>query len=680
MKLIVGTQIGSYTFDAAAGEITLAGLPTIQLSQLQLITNMTDNVVIYQFNNPAKGGSISSNVITLTYNTAAMSDTDSLQIILDYPELGQKIMDESLSVTIASDQDPVAINLASNEVLDIPTNSPFTPALPVIPAPIKLFRGTFAAVRSGADPTFFSTISTGAGASVSQSAGNLVVTAGTTASSETILRSTSYFTNELVAKAQITLSQRIVNNNFFYELVDVIGDGLSYTINSAVSVTVTIPSNPFTSENVGQGMNIGAITGAAGIPGRFVIASVSGSTVTFTVAGWPASGSGTCSLFGWNYIQLQYQGTSANQMNFDAQRRGWNSGATLTAINNTSAPGHMPIISNADGVIGVLDQLVASSTFSQALNRASRVVNCPEENTRLYLQLRSTNASVAPASNTTWTVGMVSVENFVAQQVSLATAKPSNLQVPIPVSVYNSPAVTVTGTLTTVTTVSAVTSSTAAAPGIVVDVASAALTTTTTTAAATPASISYSVNIPVTVVSGTNPTLDIQVQESLDSGTNWIAVYDFPRITATGSYNSPPLKLTGNRTRYVQTVGGTTPSFTRAINRLQSTQPTGINRQLIDRTVSLTTLNSTTPTLQVGGGCNVRLVINLGAATTPPALQLEGSDDNGASWYAIGTPLTGVASSSVQTVVACQGPLFLRARVSTAGVTVTPGYVLIGVF
>ena len=100
--------------------------------------------------------------------------------------------------------------------------------------------------------------------------------------------------------------------------------------------------------------------------------------------------------------------------------------------------------------------------------------------------------------------------------------------------------------------------------------------------------------------------------------------------------------------------------------------------QLIDRSVTLTTLNSTTPTINTQQAGNVQLVINVGAiTTTAPALQLEGSEDNGATWYAIGSPLTAVASSTVQVTVGNVNAQLMRARVSTAGVGVTAGYVLI---
>lgn len=218
-------------------------------------------------------------------------------------------------------------------------------------------------------------------------------------------------------------------------------------------------------------------------------------------------------------------------------------------------------------------------------------------------------------------------------------------------------------------------------PLIVADIASAALTTTTTTAAITPAfGCSYEINIPVTAVTGTSPTLDVSIEESDDSGTNWFKVYDFPRITSAGIYRSPKLPLTGNRVRYVQTVGGTTPSFTRAINRLQSSERISYVRQLIDRTIVLTTLNSTTPSINVQNCSNAQLVINIGTATTAPTLQLQGSDDNGLTWYPVGGTLLAVASSTVQITQNNLQSQLLRAIVTSAGATVVTGYVLVKAF
>ena len=143
---------------------------------------------------------------------------------------------------------------------------------------------------------------------------------------------------------------------------------------------------------------------------------------------------------------------------------------------------------------------------------------------------------------------------------------------------------------------------------------------------------------------------------------------------------SPTIPMTGNRLRYVQTVGGTTPSFTRAVNRVQSSW-TGAERtkQIFDRAVSLTTLNATTGVLYAEGTSNIQLVINIGTATTPPQLTLQASEDN-VNWFDVGTALTAVASSTVQLTVPNFSAKFIRARVSTIGNTVVTGYTLLKAF
>jgi len=228
-------------------------------------------------------------------------------------------------------------------------------------------------------------------------------------------------------------------------------------------------------------------------------------------------------------------------------------------------------------------------------------------------------------------------------------------------------------------TLAAVTSANLGIPGTIADVASAALTTTTTTAAFTPTfGCSYEVNIPVTVISGTTPTLDVVVQESDDAGTNWFDVYHFPRITATGIYRSPRLPLTGNRVRYVQTVTGTTPSFTRAVNRLQSSDAVPMLRQIIDRAINVNSGNPSTASVVFQSCRNAQLVASFSTiTTTAPQFQIEGSDDGGSNWYALGSPLTAVASSTVQLTVTNVHTNLLRARVSTTGSGATLNYLVL---
>lgn len=80
-KVLIGSELGSYTFNKTAKTITFSGF-TASLERLLLITDSTNNTPLYQFNSPSLGASLSNNVLTLNYNTntGAFADTDKLQI------------------------------------------------------------------------------------------------------------------------------------------------------------------------------------------------------------------------------------------------------------------------------------------------------------------------------------------------------------------------------------------------------------------------------------------------------------------------------------------------------------------------------------------------------------------------------------------------------------------------
>lgn len=84
MKQLIWTDIWSYVFDATAKTITLSWIDNILLEQILIITNVTDNVIIYNFACGDIWGTILLNVITLDYDTTTMEDTDNLQIFIDY--------------------------------------------------------------------------------------------------------------------------------------------------------------------------------------------------------------------------------------------------------------------------------------------------------------------------------------------------------------------------------------------------------------------------------------------------------------------------------------------------------------------------------------------------------------------------------------------------------------------
>ena len=80
MKKMVGINIGSYAFNAVSKQITFSGITNLIKEQILVITNVTDNIIIYAFADITKGGSLSGDILTLDYDTSAMGNSDNLQI------------------------------------------------------------------------------------------------------------------------------------------------------------------------------------------------------------------------------------------------------------------------------------------------------------------------------------------------------------------------------------------------------------------------------------------------------------------------------------------------------------------------------------------------------------------------------------------------------------------------
>lgn len=400
--------ITNYTFTPGANSVAFNDYTEISLASVLLITNVTQNVIMYNFAEPTLGGSVADNILSFAFDSTSMSDTDELQIYYDDTSASQAVVGGGAHIE----------------------------------------RVSFAkAISGGIDPDWGQIIGNiGTGQNVNQASGNLVLTAGTTGRSETIIRSLKSYSGGLRLRSRSILSQRIANNNFFVELVDVVGDGLDYTINSATSMTVTIPNNPFTAENIGQSMYAGGFAGTGTfLAGRYAISAISGDDVTFTVASF-AVGSGTLSLFGWNYYHLVYDATTATQAKFDTQRRGYASGDTTVTISTTASPGHLAMITGNDMVAILSDQLVASATGVRTSIRGTRDENVPDD-AELFLQVRMMNGATNPATGTTWTIGMIAVSEYQPVDTTVQDLRQTT-NVPIPVDILRSVSLTTSTTVT----------------------------------------------------------------------------------------------------------------------------------------------------------------------------------------------------------------------------------------
>lgn len=122
--------ITNYTFNATAQTVTFTDYTTIRLESVLLITNVTDNVIVYNFADLGFGGSVTDNILTLAYNTTGMDDTDSLQIFYDDNDV--QPANTELQTTLNSLTGTLQELTARLEVLAGMANSG-QPALRVIP-------------------------------------------------------------------------------------------------------------------------------------------------------------------------------------------------------------------------------------------------------------------------------------------------------------------------------------------------------------------------------------------------------------------------------------------------------------------------------------------------------------------------------------------------------------------
>ena len=94
------TKIDNYTFNKTAKTITFTDYTTIRLDGILLITNVTDGVIVYSFADPTKGGTVLTNVLTLSHDTSSMANTDKLLIYYDDVVDGKNLLTADITTAI----------------------------------------------------------------------------------------------------------------------------------------------------------------------------------------------------------------------------------------------------------------------------------------------------------------------------------------------------------------------------------------------------------------------------------------------------------------------------------------------------------------------------------------------------------------------------------------------------
>jgi hypothetical protein len=745
----------------------------------------SDNLKVTSANAAYETG---GNLATIAANTNAVNGTPGSAI----PSKGELVggVDGSGNFRPIDVDSDGAVNICIERIEGTMPTGPVSEtayALPVTPKPQGVWNCSFANSQSGTDSTYFTTIQTGTGMTVSQSASNLNIIAGTTVNSETILRSTRSWMDAFSLRYGIACSQRIAQNNFFVEMVDVIGDGLTIaaaaattthgfnwtrtttvctvnepghglatgnsisvtvtsdaaafatgaktvtvvdqntftfvcsnagatsgtsaanTYTTAYGLTVTIPSNPFTSANVGQAMSMGAIALAGGsspviLPQRVAIAAVSGNNVTFVSQGQSGTfGTGTCSLFGWNFYRSAYYGTVAANSYFDCGRKGWFAGETgITQGTSTALPGLMGILAVEDGIVSLMDQATISSTVKQTANRATRVINIPDPTVPLYIQIRVLNGTSAPASSTTGVFQLVRVEEFASLPVALQSSKsvgpnsvvlvsPSDNSTYFPVSINQlsgSTIVSAYGNGATNRIMSVVLGScTPNTDANAVAFAGAGRVNGTLVASGggTGVSISADINVTVTTLNSATALIFI-LQESYDSGATYSDIWFSTPFTTSQHIRMPAIPIRGRRRWCMHSVGGTSstvpatitaqelpcvyPGSTQFVDVYSATNPSAsvINGVTVASALVSTTLSSTSSPCIIESYKNITIsgVFTGGTPTTAPVYTLQVSQD-ATNWKSTSCTMSPTAAGTFSSDLALTGCYrYARLIVTTA--------------
>ena len=473
----------TYTFTPGAsgvGTVNLSGIASFDIKYLLAIINQTRGVVIYSTGDTAsRYTALAGTTLTLNVDTSTHSSGDVLQVVYEVVSANPltdaqlRASDVPVSGTFFQATQPVSIaSMPSTPVtgtfwqatqpvsaasLPLPSGASTETTLAAVNgkfaalatrvldneasgAPVRaigqeIWNVSFSEVGASVISSQFATPQTGTGVSYSQANGALAIVAGTTTNAEFFTRSTTSWRGAMRLKFSIVASQRITNTNLAVMLADLVGEGLTVTINSATSITVAQSGHAFTSQSVGQFVQVGRIVGAAGVPGRYAIASVvAGVSYNLTVAGWPASGSCTATIFGHSYVRNLVTGTTATNISVDAQRRGWATGDTAATINTTASPGTIITCELTGREVFWADQLRASTTSPNVVVRANRLENIPDDNLDLYLFVWSFNGTTAPASSTTWTMSFCAIEKFANLPVYIQGNRANGAMNSLPVS------------------------------------------------------------------------------------------------------------------------------------------------------------------------------------------------------------------------------------------------------
>jgi hypothetical protein len=115
--------VQNYSFNKSTKQVTFTDYGSISLEKVLVVTDVTNNTTVYQANDPAKGGSVSGNVLTLTYDTTGVnfSNSDKLQIFYEPDADVVSVSSSALPTGAATSAKQPALGTAGSASSDVIT-------------------------------------------------------------------------------------------------------------------------------------------------------------------------------------------------------------------------------------------------------------------------------------------------------------------------------------------------------------------------------------------------------------------------------------------------------------------------------------------------------------------------------------------------------------------------------
>lgn len=198
-------------------------------------------------------------------------------------------------------------------------------------------------------------------------------------------------------------------------------------------------------------------------------------TLTMSAKAWTPSASGTLTVYGWNYVAIIKNGTSATAAWKDTQRKGWSSGAaTMTKTTDVQPLGVIDQMYGDCQIEAFSDVTPASQSTSLSVNaRATSIDSLPLKDTPLYFFFSVSNGVTAPASTTRYSLGFFRILDININKVQISGFDNSGYNMYNDVRVASMPSLTI-GTMPSSTPVAGTAAHDAAQSGNPVRVATRA--------------------------------------------------------------------------------------------------------------------------------------------------------------------------------------------------------------